>query len=142
MSFIVPHAMKTILSGGCLCGGTRYRLTTAPTDLADCHCVDCRRASAAAFVTWGTVPRRELALTSGEVRNVMHAGRVRQFAACCGTPLFFAQAPDSADVDVTIASLDDPAPFGPRVAIWTEDRLPWVAMDERRPTFRRRQRDG
>ena len=38
-------------------------------------------------------------------------------------------------VDVTIASLDDPTPFAPRRAIWLEDKLPWVTIDESLPKF-------
>jgi hypothetical protein len=43
---------------------------------------------------------------------------------------------------LTIASLDDPTPFPPEMSIWTEDRLPWVIMDESRPTYRRSSWDG
>jgi hypothetical protein len=38
-------------------------------------------------------------------------------------------------IDVTIASLDDPAPFAPQKAIWLEDKLPWVKLDESLPSF-------
>lgn len=129
-------AMKTNLEGGCLCGKTRYRVTVAPTQLGDCHCVDCRRGSAAAFVTWGTVPRGAVDLMRGDLRVVPHAGRVRSFAACCGTPLFFAEREDSALVDFTVCSLDEPGPWAPRKAIWTEDTLPWVKLDPTRPAHR------
>jgi len=68
---------------------------------------------------------------------VPHAGRVRSFAACCGTHLFFEDSEDAPTIDVTIASLDDPRPFEPERAIWLEDRLPWVKLDERLPAYRR-----
>ena len=42
---------------------------------------------------------------------------------------------DSETIDVTIASLDDPAPFAPEKAIWLEDKLPWVTLDESLPSF-------
>jgi hypothetical protein len=42
-------------------------------------------------------------------------------------------------VDVTIASLDDPTPFAPRRAIWLEDKLPWVRIDEALPMFQENQ---
>ena len=129
--------MNADLRGGCLCGGVRYRLTKRPTDLGDCHCIDCRRSSGAPFVTWGTVPRERLELLKGEVRRVPHAGRVRSFAACCGTHLFFEESPDASTIDVTIASLDDPVPFAPEKIIWTEDRLPWVAIDKNLPVHQR-----
>jgi len=133
--------MHPAIEGGCLCGGTRYRLEEKPTTLNDCHCLDCRRSSGAPYVTWGTVPRAKLTLLAGNVREIPHAGRVRSFAACCGTHLFFADTPDSATIDVTIASLDDPRPFPPQMAIWTEDRLPWVILDEKLPTYRRSTRE-
>ena len=44
--------MKLVIEGGCVCGGVRYRLEAAPTQVNDCHCLDCRRSSGAPFVTW------------------------------------------------------------------------------------------
>jgi len=74
-------------------------------------------------------------MTKGEPRKVVHANRIRSFAACCGTHLFFEDAKDSDTIDVTIASLDDPTPFPPQKAIFLEDKLPWVAIDESIPSF-------
>jgi len=81
------------------------------------------------------VPREDLVVTKGEPRKIAHANRIRSFAACCGTHLFIEDTTDSEMVDVTIASLDDPTPFAPQRAIWLEDKLPWVAIDESLPSF-------
>ena len=134
--------MKPSFEGGCLCGKTRYRLTAQPTSLGDCHCMDCRRASAAPYVTWGKVPREALELTRGELRRVVHAERLRDFAACCGTPLFFRETAEAALVDFTVASLDDPAPFAPKKVLWTEDRLPWVTLDAKLPAYKQDSASG
>jgi len=48
--------------------------------------------------------------------------------------LFFEDSEDSDTIDVTIASLDDPAPFAPQKAIWLEDKLPGLSSTSR---FRR-----
>src|SRR5213075_1419498 len=120
-------------TGGCVCGGTRYVLKSTPFALGDCHCIDCRRSSGAPYVTWGSVPREDLSVTKGEPRKIAHANRIRSFAACCGTHLFFEETNDSETIDVTIASLDDPAPFAPQKVIWLEDKLPWVKLDESLP---------
>ena len=125
------------LTGGCLCGATRYVLTGAPFSLGDCHCVDCRRSAGASVVTWGSVQRRDLRMIKGEARKIQHAGRIRSFAPCCGTPLFFEATNDSEIIDVTMASLDDPTPFAPKKVIWLEDKLPWVQLDESLPHFQR-----
>jgi len=123
------------ITGGCVCGGTRYVLKSRPFALIDCHCIDCRRSAGAPYVTWGSGPRVDLVLTKGGPRKIAHANRIRSFAACCGTHLFFEDSKDSDMIDVTIASLDDPAPFAPQKAIWLEDKLPCVTLDESLPSF-------
>ena len=128
--------MSASIEGGCLCGGVRYRLRVAPARVCDCHCIDCRRASATPFVTWGAAHRDDIEILSGELRRVQHAGRLRSFAACCGTPLFFQEDAASESIDVTIASLDRPEPYAPEAAIWTEDRLPWAILNPSHPAFR------
>ena len=123
--------------GGCLCGKTRYQLTASPKQTSICFCVDCRRASAAPMVAWASFPRKSLALLSGELTKIRHAGRLRLFASCCGTPLFFQDAEDAEWVDVTICSMDRPELQSPDVAIWTEDRLPWMTSAGPLPEFQR-----
>jgi hypothetical protein len=81
------------------------------------------------------VRREDLSVTNGEPRKIAHANRIRSFAACCGTHLFIEDTKDSETIDVTIASLDDPTPFAPHRAIWLEDKLPWVTIDESLPSF-------
>ena len=77
-----------------------------------------------------------------EPRKVAHSGRIRSFATCCGTHLFFEKSSDSETIDVTIASLDDPASFAPQKVIWLEDKLPWVVIDQSLPSFPRSSAEG
>ena len=85
----------------------------------------------------GISPREDLVVTKGEPRKIAYANRVRSFAACCGTHLFFEDSKDSDAIDMTIASLDDPTPFAPQKAIWLDDKLPWVKLDESLPSFQK-----
>jgi hypothetical protein len=129
--------MSKTITGGCLCGTTRYRLTGLPKQTSNCHCIDCRRTSAAPFVAWADFSRENIALLSGELTRVRHAGRIRSFASCCGTPICFQDDEDSEWIDVTICSMDQSELLAPNVAIWTEDRLPWIAAAGSLPEFRR-----
>ena len=81
------------------------------------------------------MPRKDLVVTKGEPRKFPYTNRIRSFATCCGTHLFFEDGEDSENIDITIASLDDPAPFAPQKAIFLEDKLPWVVIDESIPSF-------
>jgi hypothetical protein len=51
--------------------------------------------------------------------------------------LFFEDSKGSDMIDFTIASLDDPKPFPPQKAIFLEDQLPWVVIDDRLPSFQK-----
>ena len=118
-------------TGGCVCGGTRYVLKSRPFALVDCHCIDC------AICDLGICVARGSAHDKRRARKIAHTNRIRSFAACCGTHLFFEDTKDSETIDVTIASLDDPTPFAPQKAIWLEDKLPWVMIDESLPSFQK-----
>lgn len=84
-------------------------------------------------MTWCTFRSDDVELLSGELREVPYAGSLRFFANCCGTHLFVRNHADSEWIDITVGSLDDPTAFPPQVAIWTDDKLPWVQLN---PTLR------
>src|SRR5262245_19810432 len=129
---------ENFLAGGCLCGFTRYEVSGTPSDIAHCHCVDCRRSSGAPFVTWVTVRREYLRFTAGQPREVKWAGRVRGFCPQCGTQLTFLSKPDADEIDVTVCSLDCPDALTPADHIWTEDKLPWVRLADGLPEHRQK----
>ena len=119
--FLVRRMASTI-EGGCLCGGVRYRLHVRPKQGSDCHCEDCRRASAAPYVTWCSVPSKAIEVLSGELRRVSYADRLRSFASCCGTPLFIQD-----EVERTISDY-----FAyPGVKEWWATRKHWLTDEFR-----------
>ena len=108
------HCAKTNFmefTGGCVCWRDAYVLKSRPLALVDCHCIDCRRSAGAPYVSVGIDARADLVVTKGEPRRIAYTNRIRSFAACCGTHLFFEDSKDSDTIDFTIASLDDPAIF-------------------------------
>lgn len=136
--------MADAVSGGCLCGAVRYTLARIPTDVAHCHCRICRRSAGAAFVTWATVERVDLACR-GEVRWFRSSTLAKRgFCPACGTQLFFAQEIAESDggsplaeappadprgtetIDVTVASLDRPDDVRPTRNIWVGSRLAFL----------------
>jgi hypothetical protein len=83
------------------------------------------------------VRREQFEVSAGQVRPVVFASRVRGFASCCGTQLFMADSVDSAEIEITVASLDDPSRCRPEKVIWVDDKLPWVVIDPSLPAFPR-----
>ncbi len=122
--------------GGCLCGAVRYRLEGPPLHADYCHCRMCQRAAGAPVVAWGTWPADRFAWLRGEPRTFASSARgERSFCPSCGTPLTFVDPGDPATVDVTLASLDDPAAFAPQSHIWTMSRVRWLDIRDELPRY-------
>lgn len=130
------HVMNTqVFRGGCLCGSIRYEATGEPYDVTHCHCADCRKSSAAAFVTWACFRRGDFRFLNEAPGEIQWSGRIRTFCPHCGTPLTFLAEPDTDEVSVTVCSLDDPAVIQPSDHTWVQDQLPWIKLPDGLPTF-------
>jgi hypothetical protein len=127
-----------MIEGGCLCGAVRYEASGEPYHVVHCHCADCRRAAGAAFVTWCSFRREVFRVTQGELREVEFAGRLRGFCPSRGTTLTFRASPKTDEVDVTVASFDQPEVATPADHIWVADhQLPWIKLADGLPTHAR-----
>lgn len=123
-------------SGGCLCNKARYQVNEPVRNLCYCHCESCRRAAGSAYVAWGTVNTTAFEITSGELAIVKSSpGVERGFCGACGTTLTYWHADRSEEIDVTLASFDDPSDLAPAVHIWTSDKLPWVNVEDGLPQY-------
>ncbi len=112
-------------SGGCQCGAVRYRATAFLDSSHICHCRMCQKAVGNFFAALIGVPREAFTWTRGEPALFQSSAPVtRGFCRDCGTPLLYDYA-DSAHLNVTTGSLDNPAQFPPAVQFGQEARMPW-----------------
>ena len=118
-----------------MCGAVRYEATGRPYNATHCHCIDCRRSSGAAFVTWASFRRAEFRFTQGEPQVMPWAGRLRSFCAACGTPLTLLTAPQADEVEVTVCTFDHPEAILPTDHTWIDDRLPWIRLVDELPVY-------
>lgn len=120
--------------GGCLCGAVRYQIGSAVSKLCFCHCASCRRATGAPMVPWGTCARDALRVTRGRLSEYRSSAQVwRGFCARCGTSLTYRHEARAAEIDITLASLDDPTLLAPQMHVWVKDRLPWTTIGDQLP---------
>ena len=125
-----------VLAGGCHCGAVRYEARGVPFHATVCHCGDCRRAAGAPMVAWFSVAREGLRVVSGRMRTYASSARAeRGFCGDCGTTLTFASHDLPGEIDVTTASLDDPAGVPPLDHVQFGSRLPWVIPGDGLPRF-------
>jgi hypothetical protein len=125
---------ESVHLGGCLCGAVRYQVTGPVSNLCFCHCASCRRAIGAPMVPWGTFAREAVRVTRGRLSEYRSSSQVwRGFCARCGTSLTYRHEGRAAEIDVTLATLDDPTRLAPQMHVWVKDRLPWVSIGDHLP---------
>jgi len=125
---------ENVYAGGCLCGAVRYEVKGAVSNPCFCHCASCRRATGAPMVPWGTFVREAMRVTRGRLSEYRSSAQVwRGFCARCGTSLTYRHEAHPAEIDVTLATLDDPTLLTPAMHVWVKDRLPWTAIGDSLP---------
>ena len=126
------------LEGGCLCGAIRYRIRGSPRRTTHCHCLHCRRASGAAFVTWAEFPSSDFELLSGAPSRYESRPKVtREFCPSCGAQLIYRHADEPGTIDVTACSLDDPEVAIPEDHVWCDRTISWLKVADGLPWYRR-----
>jgi hypothetical protein len=129
-----------VISGGCLCGAIRYEGRGEPYHVTHCHCSDCSKAAGAAFVTWASFAKKDFRFVRGEPRVIEWAERLRSFCAHCGTSLTFMSGSETDEIDVTVATFDEPERVTPRDHVWVCDRLHWIESIGSLPTHEQQRR--
>lgn len=125
-----------VVEGGCLCGRVRYRASGIPRGNTICHCATCRRASGAPLVAWTSFATDSFAFTSdAPAIYASSPGIERGFCPRCGTPLTYRRLEEAGNIDVTVATLDDPEAIPPEDHTWVQSRLSWIKLSDGLPTY-------
>ena len=127
------------LTGGCLCGVVRYRVTSEPFDAGWCHCRMCQLNSGSPAMVFATVPSGNYEVEQGaeEIRRFRSSEKAeRWFCGRCGTPLLFREL-DGSNHEVSIATLDEPEKVLPTFHIYYDSRIAWADAADDMPRFPR-----
>jgi hypothetical protein len=119
------------ITGHCLCGNVRYRVSAAPLWQGACHCTDCQRQTGTAFSAIVGVPRAALQIEGDTLSSFTTTGEVhggptqRHFCSGCGSPIvsLVEALPDLAFIKA--GTLDDASWLEPAVEVWTRSAQPW-----------------
>ncbi len=106
--------MTEQMTGGCACGRIRYTVRIQDDDAYLCHCRMCQRATGSISIAFKSVAQADVRWEHEPYWYDSSAIARRPFCSQCGTSLGFAFKQDSTDMDLTVASFDDPSRFKPR----------------------------
>lgn len=96
------------LTGGCLCGGVKYRIQGPRRHIIDCHCENCRRTHGH-FAAYTAVDKTNLTLLLDKTLKWYHdrsPDTYRGFCDTCGASLFWDARQSDNRVSISAGSLD------------------------------------
>lgn len=124
------------MNGGCFCGAVRYEIQGQPYNRTICHCSICRRTAGAPLVAWFSVSIDNFRFVVGNPRQFRSSSKgTRSFCPDCGTQLTLRSDDHATELDVTIASLDDPNLVPPSDHTFCRDRIGWLVLADALPTY-------
>lgn len=127
--------METValpLTGGCVCGAVRFRLTGGPLMVYACHCHDCQSRSGSAFALTTVIAMADLAMTgeTDRTQETSRAGRELEHTYCprCRTRLLVRAlaAPDYGSLRTGV--FDEAGWARPIVQLFVESAIPWAVI--------------
>lgn len=105
--------MDERIGGGCACGRVRYTATIHDYEAYLCHCRMCQRATGSISIAFKSMKQDEVEWEREPDWFDSSPIAQRSYCSECGTSLGFRFKNDSGNMDLTIASFDDPSPFRP-----------------------------
>ena len=124
---------RTTHTGGCLCGGVRYRIRGELRGILACHCSQCRRTSGH-FAAMTSAPSANVEWTdSGRLLWYKSSDTAeRGFCGACGGNLFWRQF-GHGDVSITAGTLDRPTHLKMEQHIFVADKSDYYEIDDAVP---------
>ena len=106
--------MADEMTGGCACGRIRYTAQVDDDEAYLCHCRMCQRATGSVSIAFKTLKAANVAWETEP--DWYHSSPIaaRPYCRECGTSLGFRFKQDSDNMDLTVASFDDPSRLVPK----------------------------
>ena len=106
--------MADQMSGGCACGRIRFTATIENDEAYLCHCRMCQRATGSISIAFKNVKQADVDWAHEPDWYESSPIAKRPYCRDCGTSLGFQFREGSENMDLAIASFDDPSRFRPK----------------------------
>ncbi|MGC1387953.1 MAG: GFA family protein [Steroidobacteraceae bacterium] len=123
----------TTHTGGCLCGGVRYRIRGALRGVTACHCAQCRKTSGH-HVAMTNAPSVNLSLNSSDTLSWYRSSEAaeRGFCRVCGGNLFW-RLLGADTISITAGTLDTPTNLTLTEHIFVADKSDYYEINDDLP---------
>jgi hypothetical protein len=121
------------LTGGCLCGGVRFRVDAPLVVATYCHCTRCQRRTGTAASAQARIQPGSLTVTRGEELIRSYAppdGFPKLFCGACGSALW-SQSPDDPELlSVRLGAFDGDPGIRPSLHQFVAYAAPWESIPD------------
>ena len=126
---------ERIRTGGCLCGGVRYRVNGEMSDANACHCSQCARTTGHVLVS-ADCAAADLTLEEAETLRWYRSSEKaeRGFCSGCGSNLFWRRVGGDM-ISVTAGTLDRPTGLRLTHHIFCASRSDYYEIDDGLPQY-------
>ena len=126
--------MTQSITGGCLCGAIRYRVSQPIEIISACHCVHCQKASGTGASHNAIVAASAVTFTSGTPKTYQDTAEsgntlLRHFCGGCGSPIYSQREKMPEMMVLKVGTLDDSSGMKLTTNIWTRSARPWMNID-------------
>ena len=124
-------------SGGCLCGSVRYKVSSDPSFVLNCHCEDCRRSTGSVYGTNVFVDEDKIQIT-GEVSLYVHTAdsgneMTKRFCPNCGTLLFGNSSGRQNSVSIRAGTIDQFDLIKPQMNVFVAKKIESTPINDSLP---------
>ena len=106
--------MAEKMTGGCACGRVRYTVQIDNDEAYLCHCRMCQRSTGSISIAFKSVKQRDVQWEHEPDWYDSSPIAQRPYCRECGTSFGFRFKEGSENMDLTVASFDDPSRFTPQ----------------------------
>ena len=126
------------INGKCLCGQVQYQLQTSPSDVAYCHCSDCRRILGSAFAAYAHISSDSFQWIAGEdLASTFESSHYVNHCFCsfCGSQLGVIVGDGNKLNWITLGSIEGDPGVRPQAHIFVGSKAPWHEITDDLPQF-------
>ncbi len=121
------------LTGGCLCGGVRFRVDAPLVVATYCHCTRCQRRTGTAASAQARIQPGSLTVTQGEELIRTYAppdGFPKLFCGACGSALWSRSPDDFELLSVRLGAFDGDPGIRPSLHQFVAYAAPWEPIPD------------
>lgn len=126
-----------MLQGSCLCGKVTYQYHGIISEIALCHCSQCRQAQGGAFATNSPVDARLLDFQGAEhIREYYSSeNKLRAFCQHCGSALYSAKTDLPNIRRLRLGTVTSAFTCDNKYHIWADSKAPWDEITDSHPVY-------